>query len=173
MAVIKRLQKKADKASTRVGRVWFSKLVLSAYFRLISSILEAVNTNLFVIICSFVWLMLGLNPERFRGGKSEADTNSGATNFFSPRAMADHIFTNVKTEKASPILWERHTPIPIPPQSKMLNWIPRGNSSASYISNGSNLLSSQGTGFFMKSESWHLTRASRKGMPSSLQSTNS
>ena len=95
---------KADKASIRVGCFGFSKLVVSAYFPLISSILEAVNTNLFVTIFTLVWRMFGLYPVMLRGGKSEADTNSGATDLFSPRAMAAHVFTNVKNERASPIL---------------------------------------------------------------------
>ncbi|KAK8475609.1 hypothetical protein V6N12_033728 [Hibiscus sabdariffa] len=39
--------------------------------------------------------------------------------------MLAHNFTNEKNERASPILWETHTPIPIPSQSKILHWIPR------------------------------------------------
>ncbi|KAJ6355945.1 hypothetical protein OIU78_004130 [Salix suchowensis] len=52
-----------------------------------------------------------------------------------------------------------HRPITIPPHSKMLYWIPRGNPSASSSANGINLLSSPGAGFSETCESRHLTSA--------------
>ena len=79
MATMYLVHKKADKASTRVGRLGYSSVIESEYFALIAATAEALNTNLLVTIFSFTIPVLLLNPAMLFGGKRAAEPNRGPT----------------------------------------------------------------------------------------------
>ena len=69
--------------------------------------------------------VLGLNPDKFMGGKSLASPNRGQSTSVSRQATIAQPLANITTDKACATLWEMQTPIAIPPHLKILTWIAR------------------------------------------------
>lgn len=83
---------KADKASTLEGS--FS-LMGSEYFDLRDSMAEALNTNLLVMMSSFVIPDLGSNPHVFLGGKRLPDTNLALLKKLTTNISIQHSHKNI------------------------------------------------------------------------------
>lgn len=110
---------KADRVSTRVGRL--SWLLLSVYLARRAASEAASNTNLLVLTSVIIPEFSGY-PDTSIGGKREAESKHGVTVPVFPRAMAAQLLRNVKYDRASAILWDRHRLMASPPQSNRLTY---------------------------------------------------